>query len=142
MRIPKDRLPASAISNPADPRRARRLIEGEMVVEYWDGVAPAGRGIRDISESGAYICTTEKWYSGAIVRLVFRGREAKTSVPVLAQVVRQGKDGFAMEFMFNSFRQREEFRKFLAALPPAAKTAPLPAPPATVDTASAVPAIK
>jgi hypothetical protein len=128
MRIPKDRLPASAVSNPSDPRRAPRLVEREMVVEYWDGIAPAGRGIRDISESGAYICTTEKWYSGAIIRLVFRGREPKTSVPVLAQVVRQGKDGFAMEFLFNTFRQREEFRKFLAALPPAAKIPPPPAP--------------
>lgn len=110
-----------------------------MVVEYWDGVAPAGPGIRDISESGAYIRTTEKWYSGAIIRLVFRGREQKTSVPVLAQVVRQGTDGFAMEFMFNNFRQREEFRKFLAALPPAAKTAPQPAQP---EAAPAAPAIK
>jgi hypothetical protein len=108
-------------------------VEGEMVVEYWDGVAPAGRGIRDISESGAYICTTEKWYSGAIIRLVFRGREAKTSVPVLAQVVRQGQDGFAMEFMFNTVRQREEFRKFLAALPAAAKTLPQPPPPERVE---------
>ncbi|HXE62817.1 MAG TPA: PilZ domain-containing protein [Bryobacteraceae bacterium] len=139
MRIPKDRLPPSAVSNPSDPRRARRLVEGEMVVEYWDGVAPAGRGIHDISESGAYICTTEKWYSGAIIRLVFRGRDPKTSVPVLAQVVRQGKDGFAMEFMFNTFRQREEFRKFLAAIPPAAKSAPQPAPAPAV---SPVPAIK
>jgi hypothetical protein len=142
MRIPKDRLPAAALSDPSDPRRARRLVEGEMVVEYWDGVAPAGPGIRDISESGAYIRTTEKWYSGAIVRLLFRGREAKTSVPVLAQVVRQGNDGFAMEFMFNNFRQREQFRKFLAALPPAAKTVPQPVPPPTVDAAPAAPAIK
>ena len=138
MRIPKDRLPASAVSDPSDPRRARRRIEGEMVVEYWDGVAPAGPGIRDISESGAYIRTTEKWYSGAIIRLVFRGREQKTSVPVLAQVVRQGTDGFAMEFMFNNFRQREEFRKFLAALPPAAKITPRPAQPEPAPTAPAI----
>jgi hypothetical protein len=103
-----------------------------MVVEYWDGIAPAGPGIRDISESGAYIRTTEKWYSGAIIRLLFRGREPKTPVPVLAQVVRQGNDGFAMEFLFNTFRQREEFRKFLAALPPAAKITPQPAPPANI----------
>src|SRR6185312_6744227 len=136
MRLPKDRLPAPAVSHPSDPRRARRPIEGEMVVEYWDGVAPAGLGIRDISETGAYVRTTEKWYSGAIIRLVFRGREVKTSVPVLAQVVRQGSDGFAMEFMFNTFRQREEFRKFLAALPPAAKRPPQPEP------ISATPAVK
>jgi hypothetical protein len=143
MRIPKDRLPVSAVSDSSDPRRARRLVEGEMVVEYWDGVAPAGPGIRDISESGAYIRTTEKWYSGAIIRLVFRGREPKTSVPVLAQVVRQGKDGFAMEFMFHTFRQREDFRKFLAAIPPAAKSAPPPAPPPSVAAApEPAPAIK
>ncbi|HVW09944.1 MAG TPA: PilZ domain-containing protein [Bryobacteraceae bacterium] len=136
MRIPKDRLPASTVSNPNDPRRAPRLAEREMVVEYWDGVAPAGPGIRDISESGAYIRTTEKWYSGAIIKLSFRGREPKTSVSVLAQVVRQGADGFAMEFLFNTFRQREDFRKFLASLPPVVKTPPQSEP------APAAPAMK
>lgn len=139
MRFPKDRLPAPAVSNPNDPRRAPRLAEREMVVEYWDGVAPAGRGIRDISESGAYICTTEKWYSGAIIKLSFRGREPKASVSVLAQVVRQDADGFAMEFLFHTFRQREDFRKFLASLPPAMKTPPQPAAVAQPESAPRAP---
>jgi hypothetical protein len=123
-------MPALLVSNPSDPRRAPRLAEREMVVEYWDGVPPAGRGIRDISESGAYIRTTEKWYSGAIIRMIFHNRKAPAaiSVAVLAQVVRQGADGFAMEFVFNSLREREQFRKFLASLSPVVKAAQEPAP--------------
>lgn len=108
-------------SDPSDPRRSPRLVEREMVVEYWDGVSPAGRGLRDISEGGAYIYTTEKWYSGAIIRMIFHGREPKTSISILAQVVRQGPDGIALEFLFNSRRDREAFRKFLVSLPPQTK---------------------
>jgi hypothetical protein len=121
MRAPPGKIEVTPVSNPSDPRRSPRLVEKEMVVEYWDGVAPAGRGVRDISEGGAYICTTEKWYSGAIIRMIFRGREPKASVALLAQVVRQGQDGFAMQFLFNSIRERQEFRKFLAAIPATAK---------------------
>src|SRR5262245_35102230 len=101
-----------------DTRRSPRLKERELIVEYWDGVAPVGRGLRDISDGGAYICTAERWYSGAIIRLIFRGQKlTDRPMSVLAQVVRQGEDGIAMEFMFSSKREREAFRKFLASVP-------------------------
>jgi len=109
-----------------------RLTERELVVEYWDGVAPAGGGLRDISDSGAYIRTAERWYSGAIIRLICRGQKPSDKpISVLAQVVRQGSDGIAMEFMFASKREREAFRKFLESVPAVAKktAAPVPTPP-------------
>jgi hypothetical protein len=56
-----------------EPKRAPRLRQPEIVVYYWDGSAPEGRTFRDISQSGAYLCTPERWYIGTIIRLVLQG---------------------------------------------------------------------
>src|ERR1039458_3032183 len=55
-----------------DPRRGPRSTQPEILVYYWDGSAPEGRRIHDISQSGAYICTPERWYLGTIVRLILQ----------------------------------------------------------------------
>jgi Flp pilus assembly protein TadG len=110
-----------------EPRRAPRLIQPEIVVHYWDGAAPEGREIRDISESGAFILTRERWYPGTIIRLVLQGypdtaREGEGSVPtasicIPARVVRPGDDGVAIEFVFGGKREQNDFRAFLATIP-------------------------
>jgi hypothetical protein len=84
-----------------EPRRAPRSIHPEILVYYWDGSAPEGRRIHDISQSGAYICTPERWYLGTIIRLILQrdpkamredGAAAPTaSICVPARVV-QGTD--------------------------------------------------
>ena len=55
-----------------EPRRALRIPHPEILVYYWDGSAPEGRRIHDISHSGAYICTPERWYPGTIIRLILQ----------------------------------------------------------------------
>jgi Flp pilus assembly protein TadG len=110
-----------------DPRRAPRSIQPEIVVYYWDGSAPEGRRINDISPSGAYICTPERWYLGTIIRLILQRqpkaiREDGAAVPpasicVPARVVRHGSDGVAVEFVFRNRQEEEGFRTFLAAVP-------------------------
>lgn len=132
---PKDTTAPDA----GNTRRSPRLKERELIVEYWDGVAPIGSGLRDISDGGAYICTAERWYSGAIIRLIFRGQKpTDTPMSVLAQVVRQGDDGIAMEFMFSSKRERESFHKFLASIPAGKAKAELAAKAAPVASAAPV----
>jgi len=110
-----------------EPRRATRSREPEIVVYYWDGSAPEGRRLRDISESGAYIYTTERWYPGTIVRIILQGwqmaaREDGTTGPaastcIPARVVRHGTDGVAVEFAFRDKEEQESLRTFLAAIP-------------------------
>jgi Flp pilus assembly protein TadG len=113
--------------NDEEPRRAPRSREPEVVVYYWDGSAPEGRRLRDISQSGAYIYTTERWYPGTIVRIILQGRQlaaredgttgpaASTCIP--ARVVRHGSDGVAVEFAFRDREEQESLRAFLAAVP-------------------------
>ena len=118
-----------------DPRRGPRSTQPEILVYYWDGSAPEGRRIHDISQSGAYICTPERWYLGTIVRLILQkgptamekdGASVPTaSICVPARVVRHGSDGVAVEFVFRNGREEENFRAFLAAIPSKpAKSAP------------------
>jgi len=110
-----------------DPRRTPRSIHPELLVYYWDGSAPEGRRIHDISPSGAYICTPERWYLGTIIRLILqKGRRAAgedgamaptASTCIPARVVRHGSDGVAVEFVFRNRQEEESLRRFLGAIP-------------------------
>ena len=94
---------------------------------YWDGSVPEGRRIRDISISGAYIVTPERWYVGTIVRLILQGYKTtprpdggiipsrSTSIP--ARVIRHGADGIGVEFMFSNPEERKTLEEFLATIP-------------------------
>ncbi len=118
----------------SQPPRAPRVAQPEVVVHYWDGAAPEGRALRDISETGAYILTSERWYEGTIIRIILQGRTAATSgdapaippasICVPGQVVRQGDDGVAMEFVFRNKQERQKLREFLAAMPNQSANAP------------------
>lgn len=107
-------------------RRAQRLTEPSFVVYYWDGSAPEGRKIRDISSSGAYIITSERWYVGTIVRLILQGYKTvpqpdggivpsrSTSIP--ARVARHGPDGLGVEFIFTNPEEKKSLAAFLETL--------------------------
>jgi Flp pilus assembly protein TadG len=111
----------------AEPRRAPRSLQPEIVVHYWDGSVAEGRHLRDISETGAYVYTPERWYPGTIVRLILQGYRTKilpdgTTAPevstcIPARVVRQDPEGIAVEFAFRNREEAETLRAFLAAIP-------------------------
>jgi hypothetical protein len=106
-----------------DRRRAPRFAEPSFVVYYWDGSAPEGRKIRDISRSGAYIITPERWFVGTIVRLILQGYKTvpqpeggivpSHSVTIPARVARHGPDGLGMEFMFANPEEQRSLEEFL-----------------------------
>ena len=111
----------------ANRRRAPRSRLPEIVVHYWDGSAPEGRRLRDISETGAYIVASERWYPGTVIMLILQGCQTKTlsdgttapsaSTCIPARVVRQDTGGMAVEFAFRDKVEKNAFRIFLAAIP-------------------------
>jgi hypothetical protein len=127
MRQALGRMKRWLLQETEEPRCAPRSTEPEIIVHYWDGSAPEGRHLRDISESGAYIYTPERWYPGTIIRIILQGYQtavqedgsiapaASTCIP--ARVVRHGADGVAVEFAFRSEEEAEALRKFLASIP-------------------------
>ena len=50
-----------------DPRKAPRVKEPGLAAYYWNGAAPVAHGVRDISSSGLYVVTEERWYPGTLV---------------------------------------------------------------------------
>jgi Flp pilus assembly protein TadG len=101
-------------------------------VYYWDGSVPAGHQLRDVSPTGAYLYTSERWYPGTIIRLLLQEEHetanggdtlagtaatataGPVSASITAKVVRHGSDGVAVEFLFRSSEDRRLLEKLIA----------------------------
>jgi hypothetical protein len=92
------------MAEPGDPRaKARRTVEG-LVAYFFTGGAPKGHPIRDISPTGLYVVTSERWYPGTVIRMTLSiaGSEEhplERSITVHAKSVRWGNDGVGLEFI-------------------------------------------
>ncbi|MGA2570550.1 MAG: PilZ domain-containing protein [Terracidiphilus sp.] len=87
-----------------DPRKAPRVKEPGLAAYYWNGSTPAAHGIRDISSSGLYVVTEERWYPGTLVLMTLQrtsqGDEyAERTVAVQTRAVRWGPDGVGLQFV-------------------------------------------
>jgi len=117
-----------------DPRKAPRVPTPGLAAYYWNGAAPMAHGIRDISSSGLYVVTEERWYPGTLVLMTLQrkdtGEEAsERSIAVQSRAVRWGPDGVGLQFVLpdeNDRRRgavpvtdsagRKEFERFLSKL--------------------------
>lgn len=117
-----------------DPRRAPREAAPGLAAYYWNGSAPEPHGIRDISSSGLYVVTEERWYPGTLVLMILqqtdKGEEmAERSIAVLSRAVRWGQDGVGLQFVLAEDKtgkqadaasalgaDRKEFERFLQQL--------------------------
>ena len=113
-------------SDSDDNRRAHRVPEPSLCVYYWDGSVPEAKKLRDVSSTGAYIVTPERWYIGTIVRLVLQGYKTtsiadrgivpsqSTSIP--CRVMRHGPDGLGVEFLFSTPEERKMLETLMAKI--------------------------
>jgi hypothetical protein len=90
-------------SSPSDRRRAaRRYIPG-MVAHYFTGGSPKPNEVADISMSGMYLITEDRWMPGTLIQMILQkpcaGGERKVSINVLSRIVRRASDGVAAEFV-------------------------------------------
>jgi hypothetical protein len=89
-----------------DPRRAPRERAPGLAAYYWNGVAPKAHSVRDISETGLYVVTEERWYPGTLILMTLQntqagGEIAERSISVLSRAVRWGNDGVGLQFVLN-----------------------------------------
>ncbi len=90
------------VGDPVDPRRAVREPLPGLVAYFFTGGTPKEQPVRDISSTGIYILTEERWFEGTIVQLTLTDRHERTaerSITVNARAVRQGSNGVALEFI-------------------------------------------
>jgi hypothetical protein len=90
---------------PPEPRKGQRESLPGLAAYFWTGGAPIEHGVRDISPSGLFVLTDERWYPGTIVRLTLtdrRERTAERSITVSASVRRWGNDGVGLQFVLQN----------------------------------------
>jgi hypothetical protein len=90
----------------SEHRKAQRLKSPLLVAYYWDGSVPTAHEIQDISSTGFYLLTKERWYPGTILTMTLQrasGAHVKpgeeNNISVLSKVVRLGNDGVGFDFM-------------------------------------------
>lgn len=96
-----------------DPRKAPREPSSSLAAYYWNGAAPKAHAVRDISSTGLYVVTEERWYPGTLVLMTLQrtangDQTAERSISVLSRAVRWGNDGVGLQFVL---RDSNEGRK-------------------------------
>lgn len=86
-------------------RKGKRRTSLPLVAYYWDGAEPVPHAVLDASASGIYLLTPQRWYPGTVVTMTLqRAKAAPTdpdrSIAVNAKVVRSGKDGVGLTYVF------------------------------------------
>jgi hypothetical protein len=92
------------LSKDSDRRRSDRLQAPKLVVYYWTGAKPEQHEVRDISPTGIYVVTDERWYPGTVVKMTLQmtdGAEKsfEEHISVESKAVRWGEDGVGMSFV-------------------------------------------
>jgi hypothetical protein len=92
-----------------DPRKAPREKAPGLAAYYWTGGAPEAHQIKDISSTGLYVVTEERWYPGTLVLMTLQntsaGEEvAERTICVHSRAVRWGKDGVGLQFVLQTNR--------------------------------------
>lgn len=89
-----------------DPRRAPRERAPGLAAYYWNGAAPKAHPVKDISATGLYVVTEERWYPGTLILMTLQNTRAgeeisERSIAVLSRAVRWGNDGVGLQFVLN-----------------------------------------
>jgi hypothetical protein len=120
--------------DPPDPRKAPRAALPGLSAYFWTGGSPQPHDIRNISDTGLYVVTDERWYPDTLVQMTLRktgrnGAKAESSISLLARANRWGNDGVGLSFVVRDPRKprdekasqsdgidREELDRFLALI--------------------------
>jgi hypothetical protein len=94
---------------PPDPRKSPRESLPGLSAYFFTGGTPVAHSVRDMSVSGAYVLTTERWYLGTMVRITLTDCQEPTverSITLNATVVRWGNDGVGLRFILQNGKPR------------------------------------
>jgi hypothetical protein len=87
-------------------RSSERHRAPQLEAYYWNGANALPHCVRDISATGAYIVTEERWHPGTVLTVTLQSTdeyiEARPprSITVRSKVVRWGIDGVGFAFVF------------------------------------------
>lgn len=88
----------------SEHRKSKRKSASGLVAYYWDGAAPIGRQIQNISSTGFYLLTPERWLPGTIITVTLQKTDIAATgeqlyIAVQSKVIRLGEDGVGFGFV-------------------------------------------
>lgn len=90
-----------------DRRKRDRIRLPGLVAHYWTGAAPRAQDVLDISPTGTFLLTQERWYLGTVIKITLQSSDgtghaasSKRTVELMAQVVRSAPNGVGLRFIF------------------------------------------
>jgi hypothetical protein len=91
-----------------EDRAAPRLVDPGLVAYFFTGGAPRPNTVKNISVTGFYMITEERWLPGTIIRITLQimgssGENPHETITVHSRVVRWGADGGGFEFVLPGF---------------------------------------
>ena len=89
-------------------RRAKRFPTPGLVAYYWTGGAPYSYQVGDISATGLFLLTRERWAPGTLIQMTLQKQDGKihhsdSSICVLSEVVRWGENGAGFNFVLSDY---------------------------------------
>jgi hypothetical protein len=91
--------------DPPDPRHAPRETLPGLAAYFWTGGVPVQHAILDVSPTGLFVQTEERWYPGTVVRMTLIDSSepaARRSITVNTRVIRAGEDGVGLQVLLES----------------------------------------
>jgi hypothetical protein len=106
---PKSWLQRLLNPEPAEPRKAARAAVPGLAAYFWTGGTPVAHPIRDISSTGLYVLTEERWYPGTLIQMTLKKSDSQApgavySIALMAKVNRWGNDGVGLSFVVRDKR--------------------------------------
>jgi len=88
-------------------RRSKRYATPNLVAYYWTGGAPYSYQVGDISATGLFLLTKERWAPGTLIQMTLQPQSGKVSndnsICVLSEVVRWGENGSGFNFILQDY---------------------------------------
>ncbi|MGB7189963.1 MAG: PilZ domain-containing protein [Acidobacteriaceae bacterium] len=87
-----------------DQRKAARDRTPPLAAYFWDGGRPVAHIVKDISPTGFFLATEERWLLGTLVMITLQRTRTESSRPdssliVMSKVVHHGEDGVGFSFI-------------------------------------------
>jgi hypothetical protein len=90
--------------DPVEPRKNLRESVPGLSAYFFTGGTPVAHVIRDISTTGLFVVTDERWYPGTLVQMTLKKTEegmprTEHSIALMAKSLRWGNDGVGVAFV-------------------------------------------
>jgi hypothetical protein len=94
----------SRAAEPTEPRKASRAALPGLIAHFWTGGSPEAHEILNISSTGLYVLTEERWYPGTLIQMTLKktgssGSGGDASISLLVKANRWGNDGVGLGFV-------------------------------------------